>query len=176
MNQSTNIFSLFALTLFLWVVSYGCKSESGKSNNFDTTVLKKDSIKIESSDSIKPNIDQDGTIIEFTDAFHFQMVKQFIEKIGKHDRVSASAMIGDTSLMIDYYSIEKEGWNITKDHHTRIYFSYASHSYGSVFLEHDSVHVEPYYLGPKDDIDTLIEIILPITKLYNELVEVALQE
>jgi len=172
MNKLYNALYVFALTIFLCAILYGCDNESVKTNNLDSSVNEQDSIKTASKNSSKFDKDQ----IQFTDSVHFQMVKQYIEETGKHHRLSASAVAGDTNLMVDYYSILREGWEITKDHHSRIYFSYDSYSYGSIFLENDSVHVEPYYVGPRKGIDTLGEIIQPITKLYNELIDEAGKE
>lgn len=168
MNDIKNTYSLFSLVLFLFVVFFGCGNDNLKTNVLNSGVV--------GLNSIKPNIEPDEPYIEFVDSTHFQKVKQYIQKIGNHDRISISAILGDTSMMIDYYSIKKEGWKITKDNHTRLYFSYNNYSYGNVFLVQDSVHVEPYYTGPKNDIDTLNEIVLPITKLYNTLVNEAREE
>lgn len=166
MNQIKNSLLILALVLFTSAQFLNCQSETEKVLSSESTVQN-----TKNSDSEK-----DSTRIEFTDSIHFNLVKKYIEKNGKHRRMSASSVAGDTSLMIDYYSISKEGWEITKDHHSRIYFSYNSHSFGNVFLEFDSAYVEPYYLGSIEVIDTLTEIRVPISKLYNELVHQALKE
>jgi hypothetical protein len=176
MTEVNSTHSAVALFSFICLGFYGCVNETTKNNTVDPILVMQDSTKIASPDSIKSTLEGDEISIMFTDAIHFQKVKQYLEEVGKHDSVSISALAGDTSMMVDYYSIDRKGWNITKDHHTRIYFSYDSHSYGSIFLVDDSVHVEPYYIGPKETIDTLHEIIQPITKLYNTLVNEARKE
>lgn len=113
--------------------------------------------------------------ILFEDSAHFEMIKFYIEKTGVHERISISAIAGDTSLLVDYYTIKRGEWEITKDSHSRIYFSQEDCSYGNVFLLQDAVYVEPYYTGPEENIDTLNEIILPIKGLYNQLRKEALK-
>jgi hypothetical protein len=176
MNKVNNTHSGFMLILFLYIVLCGCDNTRTKTDILNPAAVGQDPINMTASNSIKPDTEQGEYFIEFTDSIHFQKVKQYIEKNGKHDRVSISSVPGDTSMMVDYYSIISEGWKITKDHHTRIYFSYESYSYGNVFLVHDSVHVEPYYIGPRENIDTLNEIRRPIVKLYNSLVNEVLKE
>ncbi|MFT6443010.1 MAG: hypothetical protein ACJASQ_001114 [Crocinitomicaceae bacterium] len=173
MNEVNYTHSAIALAFLFCVVIYGCDNESTKVNALNPLVIGQKSMKIESPNSVVPNLNEHESTIAFTDSIHFKKVKLYIQNNGKHDRVSVSAIAGDTDMMVDYYSIVREDWKITKDHHTRIYFSYDSYSYGNVFLVKDSVHVEPYYIGPKEDIDTLNEIIRPITKLYNALVNEA---
>lgn len=105
------------------------------------------------------------------DSLPFYKVKKHIQKNGKHERVSVSSIASDTSLMVDYYSIISDNWEITIDHTNRIYFSKDKVHYGNVILQSDSVFVEPYYLGPKESIDTLNEIIKPINEVYISLIK-----
>jgi hypothetical protein len=167
MKKVNNNLAVFATMLFLSTLFFSCVSEASKSNNLNSSFIDQDSRNIASSSS---DI-QDSTIILFPDSIHFQIVKQYIKSIGEHERVSASAIAGDTNWMVEYYSISRGDWKITIDHTKRIYFSFKSYSHGNILLEDNSVHVEPYYIGPREDIDTLIDIVFPITTLYNTLVQ-----
>lgn len=105
------------------------------------------------------------------DSLTFYNIKKHIQKNGKHERVSVSSIANDTSLMVDYYSIISDNWEITIDHTNRIYFSKDKVHYGNVILQSDSVFVEPYYLGLDKNIDTLNEIIKPINNVYKGLIK-----
>lgn len=108
---------------------------------------------------------------DVNDSLFFAQVKKYIQKNGKHERVSLSSIINDTNLMVDYYSVLKNDWEVTVDHSNRIYFSKDNVHYGNVILQSDSVFVEPYYLGSKEKIDTLNEIIRPINEVYESLIK-----
>lgn len=105
------------------------------------------------------------------DSLSFYQLKKHIQNNGKHERVSVSSIANDTSLMVDYYSMLKNDWEVTIDHSNRIYFSRDKVHYGNVILRDDSVFVEPYYLGPKENIDTVNEIIKPINEVYKSLIK-----
>ncbi|MEZ4937418.1 MAG: hypothetical protein R2799_07475 [Crocinitomicaceae bacterium] len=110
---------------------------------------------------------------ESVDPFHseaFTKVHQYIRETGLHKRVSVSAIAGDTSKMVDYYSIEKDKFKLTVDHSKRIYIEYNGNHIGNLYLDQDSVYVEPYHMKMGEDMDTLTDIIDPIWALYEMLI------
>lgn len=114
--------------------------------------------------------------IEFKDSIHFHLAQHYIATNGKHERLSMSAIVGDTSLMVDYFTLTRNGWEIIKDHSNRIYFSFNAISYGNILLDVDSVRVETNYLGPNIEIDLTRDVVWPIIKMYNELLREVMQE
>ena len=96
----------------------------------------------------------------------FNKVKAYIRHKGKHERVSVSSVQGDTSMMVDYYSIQNENWKLTIDHSNRIYVDFKGIHLGNLFLDEDSVYVEPYHMKMDKELDTLTDIIGPVWEQY----------
>ena len=112
-----------------------------------------------------------------SDSIQFQIVKNYIKKNGEHTSVNTSGIAGNSSKwMIDYYSINREKWNITIDHSNRIYFRLDSTSYGNILFENGRTSVEPYYLGRQENIDTINSIRNPINALYRKIFNQAVIE
>lgn len=108
--------------------------------------------------------------IQKSDSLQFQQVKTYLHSIGKHERLSASAIAGDTSLMIDYYSVEIADWTATSDHTNRIYFSTNAIQYGNILWE-DSLSTELHNYSIESGVDTPSNAQQTIEKLYQQLIE-----
>lgn len=102
----------------------------------------------------------------------FESVKKYIHSNGTHEQVSASSMLGDSNMLVDYYFIYKNEWKITSDHSNYLYFSKNNISYGNILFEDDTTTIEVHYFGGHP-LDTITDIKLPIQEIYEELISEA---
>lgn len=153
-----NIFIVLLIAL-----TASCSGHEMKLSHEDTVYV--------SGSDLHKSIDE----IDLTDTTHFWTVKNYIEKFGKSEKVNASSIVTQESI-VTYYVIWLDSTKVSTDHSNRLYMSVDSLHYGNIVLENNIVTPEINYGTPDKNPELTKKKKLYVMEIYKKLITLALNQ
>ena|SRR5690554_1316549 len=151
------------LIVLLIALTASCSEQDIKSSQEDTVYV--------SDSDLHKSINE----IDLTDTTHFWAVKNYIEKFGKTEKVNASSIVSQESI-VTYYVLWLDSTKVSTDHSNRLYMSVDSLHYGNIILENNIVTPEINYGIPDKNPESTKEKKLYVMEIYKKLITLALNQ